>query len=115
MPWRARTTDRRGAARFEIVGRLSGSLLVTEALRICNISRGGALLQSSRPLGGGTLHTIQLEFDASVATVHARVVRVDRSTAANEYTVALEFVDLTPSALETIERLTQSGEGASVC
>ena len=114
MNWRRSTSDRRGAARFQILGRLSGGLLTNEALRICNISRGGVLLEAERPLVVGTFHTIQLQSEASVTSAHARVVRVNRSPGGPEYAIALEFIDLTPSALEMVDHLLQSGGAVSV-
>ncbi len=103
MVFRTRAGDRR-SPRFELLGVLSGTLMTTQQFDVRNLSRGGALVQSPRPLAPNSEHTIELESATGTVVLRARVVRATRSHGSS-YAVAFEFVDLHPTALEQIERM----------
>lgn len=105
MSLQERTNDRREAVRFEIVGRLKGTLAIIETLRVENLSLGGALLTAVRPLDRDTIHTLQLESNTHVATLQARVARVTHIEHDKAFAVALEFLDPEPSAHDSIEAM----------
>ena len=108
MTSKSRQSDRRGAARFEIIGRRGASLVLTELLRVVNLSRGGLLVETARPLNDDATYAVQIESNALVSSVQARVVRVSRA-AEEIYHVALEFVTVEPTASTTIDQMLQAG------
>ena len=103
MVFRTRAGDRR-SPRFEVVGSLSGTLMATQMLAVRNLSCGGALVQSPRPLIPNSKHTIELESAAGTVVLQARVVRATPSQG-SAYAIAFEFVDLHPTALEQIQQM----------
>jgi hypothetical protein len=110
MPFRSREADRREAVRFEIIGHRGATLVVTEVLRVVNLSRGGLQLETARPLGDQGVYTLQLESNAVISSVQARVLRVSR-LAHDTYNVALEFLTNEPAAAASIDRMLE-GAGA---
>lgn len=64
MPFRDRLGDRRGELRFEIIGHLWGSLESVEQLPLHDVGRGGALVESRRPLAQDSVHAMALRFGA---------------------------------------------------
>ena len=55
-----RLADRRSATRFEIVGELWGSVQALEPLRVCNLAREGALIESVAPLPVGSVQAVRM-------------------------------------------------------
>lgn len=103
-----RLGDRRGRARFEIVGQLWGSLESVEPLALHNLSRGGALLESGVLLQLDSVHRLRFAIGGQVADIQARVRHIAPiSTAAghDRYLIGLEFVAVLPATLETLDRL----------
>lgn len=92
MSSKARATDRRHGERFEVVGSLPARITVLRRLVVRNLGCGGLLVQSPTALPL-TLQTIQLESSDATVRLQARVVRSILSPA-NEYSTAMEFVDL---------------------
>lgn len=86
-----RVTDRRTSLRFEIFGRLRGSLATTQPVRLHDISPGGALVELSFALPVDSQHSVQLASDGQVATVEARVRHVRPSFEVGRFLVGLEF------------------------
>ena len=105
MSNQTRGPDRRGKLRFEIVGRLRGTLVAEEELVLHNISRGGALVVSSRPVTVDSVYTVRLQSDAAHDTFEARVRHVRRSHD-DRYLIGLEFVELEPDVSAHLDRLT---------
>jgi hypothetical protein len=97
--------DRRTGLRFEIMGRLRGTLVAEPAVHLHNISRGGALVEAAWPLPHGSVHTIRLESDRHVSTVDARVCHVRQSWDTGRFFIVLEFVALEPGLVVQLERL----------
>jgi hypothetical protein len=84
--------DRRNGLRFEIVGRLRGTLVAEPAVQLHNISLGGVLVEAPWPLSHGSVHTIRLETDKHLATADARVCHVRQQWDTGHFLIGLEFV-----------------------
>ena len=112
MSNRTRKDDHRREPRFDVVGHLTGSFALVETLRVRNLSSGGVLVETSRPLPQSSVHTLHFTPETGLAGIQARVVRVTPSEAGTGYTVALEFTNLVPSALAVIERILGANGGS---
>ena len=101
-----RLGDRRARTRFEIVGPLWGALERVEPLTVRNISRGGALMESSVALKLDDVHRLRVTHDGHAADVQVRVrhVRVTPRVGAR-YEVGLEFLTLPDAIASEIDRL----------
>ena len=84
-------TDRRSTLRFEIVGRLRGSLATAQFVRLHDISPGGALIELGFPMTVNSQHPVQISLDGRLATVEARVRHVRPSFDVGRFLVGLEF------------------------
>jgi hypothetical protein len=95
----------RRTQRIEILGELTGEVMVYEPMAITEISRGGAQIETAFPLQIDSLHDFRLVLgDRSVVVkariVHARVVEVeDRGTI---YRAGIQFVEPSPRVVEAI-------------
>ena len=85
-------TDRRSSLRFEIVGRLRGSLATAQPVRLHDISPGGALVEMSSPLSVNSHHAVQLAARGQISRIEARVCHVRAAIDQGRYLVGLEFV-----------------------
>ena len=85
-------TDRRSSIRFEIVGRLRGSLATAQPVRLQDISPGGALVELSYPLPVDSQHTVQLGAHGHVSVLDVRVRHVRSAIEVGRYLIGLEFV-----------------------
>jgi hypothetical protein len=83
--------------RFEIVGRMPGSVATVDPVTVRNISPGGALVEAPFTLPVNSWHAVRLGSEATFGTLDARVCHVAASTAPSRYLIGLEFV--TPDAL----------------
>jgi len=113
---RQRFGDRRKAARFDVLGRLGLSLFSSERLRLLNIGRLGALVDSAVPLGDRSLHSMRLMVDRDITDVTVRVRRVVQITqepSVLRYLIGLEFVQPSAEAEAMIGRLMSSEPAAS--
>ena len=86
-----RVTDRRSSLRFEIVGRLRGSLATSQPVRLHDISPAGALVEMAFPLAVDSRHAVQVSLDHHLATIEARVRHVRPSFEMGRFLVGLEF------------------------
>jgi c-di-GMP-binding flagellar brake protein YcgR len=100
--------DRRQRVRFEIVGRLPGSITTAATVQVHNLSRGGVLVRSHWPLNVDGLHTVRLGLLDEFSTLQARVRHVRRAPASDDYLIGLEFIDAEPRAAAQLERLATS-------
>jgi len=73
------TSDRRQRVRFEVVGELWGSLATTVVVRVRNVSQGGMLVESPRPLPGGVACRIRVTSGGTALMVPARGVPLTRA------------------------------------
>lgn len=92
-----RIGDRRTKPRFEIVGDLWGSVDVTVGLRIRNLGRGGALVDSPVPLAPESVHAVRA---VGTGESHPMTIRVRHSTATGQpgsrrYLLGVEFLNVT--------------------
>jgi len=94
--------DRRIKTRFEIVGRLPGTLAAEQPVRLLNVSLTGALIETAAPLQPETMFNVTLESDQQVATIRARVCHVRPTHLDDGYLVGLEFLGAEPHALDRL-------------
>jgi hypothetical protein len=93
------TPDRRQNVRFEVVGELWGSLATTVAVRVRNVSQGGMLVESPRPLPGGVAYQVRVTSGGTALMVPARICHTrDGDGAASSYLVGFEFFDVPDEA-----------------
>jgi hypothetical protein len=100
-----RLADRRNTARFEIVGELWGSVLALEPLRICNLAREGALVESIAPLPVGSVQPIRLVQGTRTTDVRAAVRHLSPvypQGGGQRYRIGLEFIGVDGQAAEWI-------------
>lgn len=96
--------DRRGHARFEILGRVWGTLETTATMTVYNISLGGALVASPVPLDTDSVHQIAVRRGSAQAAVHVRVRHARRDEAGEgAYAIGMEFIELTPVLRALVE------------
>lgn len=86
--------------RFEIVGRLPGTLTTDREVRVRNLGSGGALIETDAPLQRDTIFNVQLESARGLVALHARVCHVALAAAGGGYLVGLEFVESDAAAVE---------------
>jgi PilZ domain len=84
-------TDRRTSLRFEIVGRLRGSLATSQPVRLHDVSPGGALVEMAFPPAVDSQHAVYVRWDHHVSTIEARVRHVRPSFEMGRFLVGLEF------------------------
>lgn len=85
-------TDRRAVIRFEIVGRLPGTVTAERHVVLHNISAGGALIETPWPVQQDSVLAMKLESQTHLATLEARVCRVRPAFGSNTaYLVGLQF------------------------
>jgi len=103
-----RLADRRMATRFEILGELWGSVQATEPLRLCNLGREGALIESGDPLPVGSTQAIRLIRGANTAEIRATVRHLSpvyQEGGGRRYLVGLEFMNLDKQATVWVEHI----------
>lgn len=112
---RQRYGDRRKTARFDVLGRLALSVFSSERLRLLNIGRLGALVESTVPLTDGSMHSMRLTVDLDVADITARVRRVVQVSGHTGlmYLIGLEFLTPSADAEALIDRLMSAESSAS--
>ncbi len=95
--------DRRQAVRFEIIGELWGTVTTTHTLPLVNLSDGGVLIESARPLPVGSVQRSRLAFDFGASDIVETVVKHVKPAAAGRYLVGMAFVDLSAEARARID------------
>jgi hypothetical protein len=108
-----RIGDRRGKPRFEIVGDLWGSVDVSASLTVCNLGRGGALLESSVPLAPESIHAVLVVTgdESFAARVRVHHTRPAEQAGRRRYLIGVEFVDVTPALEAFLVRHLAYGTG----
>lgn len=97
-------TNRRAGLRFEIIGRLRGTVAAEPAVRVLNISRGGALIEAPYRLTEHSLCRVRLQTDRQLTTLEARVCHVRQAYPEHRFLIGLEFLSLEERAAEQIDR-----------
>jgi hypothetical protein len=93
--------------RFEVFGAFWGSFDAGDAVRLCNLTRHGALIEAHQPLAVESVQSVCLMLDGQPATADARVRHV-KDVGANgdrRYLVGVEFVSMSTAFADAIERL----------
>jgi len=101
--------DRRIKARFEIVGRLPGTLANERPVRLLNVSLAGALIETAAPLQPETIFNVTLESHHHLATIRARVCHVRSTHLDDGYLVGLEFLGAEPEDLARLIHIDPPG------
>ena len=94
--------DRRIQSRYEVVGRLPGTLAAEQPVRVLNVSVTGALIETAAPLQPETVFNVTLESDQQVATIRARVCHVRPTHLDDGYLVGLEFLGAEPQDMDRL-------------
>jgi len=102
--------DRRASLRFEIVGRLRGSLATTQRVRLHDIGPGGALVELPFPPAVDSEHRVQVDVDGQTTDVDARVRHVRPAFETGRFLVGLEFTTTEQPLADALGRLTHDGE-----
>jgi c-di-GMP-binding flagellar brake protein YcgR len=97
--------DRRSAIRFEIVGRLRGSLAADAAVHLHNISRGGALVEAPWPLEPRSVQTIRIDSDEHFGKIDARVSHVRQAYIGSHFLIGFEFLAVDETLGQHIDRV----------
>jgi hypothetical protein len=106
MAWQERAGDRRERPRFEVIGRLPGTMISGQVLRVLNIGQGGALVEARMALPVGSLHRVKLECVHAQNEVSVIVRRVIHEAERHPpYLIALEFADADDRVSEQIAGL----------
>lgn len=100
--------DRRQRVRFEIVGRLPGSVTTDASVEVENLSRGGALVISPSPLNVDGQLTVRLGTVDDFSTLQARVRHVRRMPGRDSFLIGLEFMDAEPRAAALLEKIVRT-------
>jgi hypothetical protein len=94
--------DRRTAVRLEIVGSLWGSVQLTQAAQVVNISPGGALIMSPVSMPADSTAPVKVTIEGQQVTLDARVRHLRHVPAVvgapAHFLIGLEFCEM-PAAL----------------
>src|SRR5512133_1688761 len=91
--------------RLEIFGEMLGEVMVYQPMAIKEISRGGALIETSFPLQVDSLHDLRLMLGDTSIVVKGRIVHShvsDLEQGGVVYRVGIEFVQPTDHVVEAI-------------
>ena len=103
----ANREHRRKTLRFEVLGRIAGTVASMETLHLVNIGASGALVESALPLPQNAEFTMQLVVDGHVSEATAkirRVMEIRREDGALRYRIGLEFLVLSAEAEQVIHQ-----------
>ena len=91
------TDGRRDSERIQILGELPGNATVQQTLYVKQLSRGGALIETTFPLQINSLHEFRLSLGSLTVVVKGRVVHCHIDEVGSEtvqYHTGVEFVDM---------------------
>ena len=103
----AHPDHRRQHLRFEVMGKMAGSVVSSETLQLVNVGTSGALVESALPLPANAELRMQLVLETHVsdATVKIRrVTEIRHGSGAVRYRIGLEFLALSAEAEEAIHQ-----------
>jgi hypothetical protein len=101
-----KVSDRRANVRFEVVGRLAGTLTAERDVVLHDISAGGALIETHWAIPEDSLVVMRLESETHHTTLEGRVCRVRQTLDREAFLVGLRFNAET--AAQEFERLIPS-------
>ena len=98
--------DRRVRVRFEVFGSFWGTFDAGDAVRVCDLTPQGALIEAHQPLAVESIQSVCLTLDGQPAVADARVrhVRPAHETR-DRYLVGLEFLAAPTAFVEAVDRL----------
>ncbi len=98
--------DRRTQVRFEVFGAFWGTFDAGNAVRVHDLSRHGALIETRQPLAVESIQSVCLILDGQPAVADARV-RHSRPSPddARGYLVGVEFLTTSTVFIEAIDRV----------
>jgi len=100
--------DRRQATRLEFVDDQWGSLDGHDMLRLCNVGRDGALVESTAAMPLGSVQDLRLVHPAGSAQCRAAVRHLSpRSSGADQplYLIGLQFLGLDDQAIAFVDHM----------
>lgn len=103
----ANQDHRRQAVRFEVLGRMAGSVASMETLQLVNLGMSGALVESALPLPPNAEFKMQLVLDGHVSEATVKIRRINeirRENGSLRYRIGLEFLALSAEAEEAIQQ-----------
>lgn len=89
-------SDKRDTERIPILGDLRGEIMVFEPLQVCEISRGGASIETRFPLVIDSLHELRLTLGTQSVVLKGRVAHSrisDMDPEVITYRSGVEFID----------------------
>jgi hypothetical protein len=99
--------ERRRSPRYALQAELPAGIPLFLTVQVPEISQGGVLLQSSRPVNVGVRAPLRLTIAGQSFTTEVAVTRVSPSSAAGGYQIGAAFVAIEPEHQELIERFTR--------
>ncbi len=106
MMSRRKPGDRRGRARFDVVGELWGTFETVTPLTLRNIGRGGALIESRISLSVDSIHRVVLLHADERCETEMRVRHVTAATGPggeSRYLIGIEFLKVPAGMLDRID------------
>jgi hypothetical protein len=98
--------DRRTQVRFEVFGAFWGTFDAGDTVRVLDLSRHGALIETQQALAVESIQSVCLMFDGQPAVADARVRHMRASESdAKRYRVGLEFITTSTAFLDAVDRL----------
>ena len=100
--------DQRRAMRLPVEGSLTGDITVALPLIVTQISAGGVLVETERPLRLESRHEVRLSVDGAALVITGRVVHsrvVDLAADTLVYESGLEFINPSVHAQNTLRAL----------
>jgi hypothetical protein len=101
------TEERRRAQRHAIQTATVAGVPVSLAVQVLEISEGGVLLRSSRPVDVGLVAALRLSIGGHAFATEVAVTRVTPSAEGGPYRIGATFVTLKPEDRQFIERFTR--------
>ena len=99
--------ERRRSPRYGLQTETPAGIPLFLTVQVLEISQGGVLLQSSRPVGVGVRAPLRLTIAGQSFSTEVAVTRVSPSAAAGGYQIGAAFVAIKPEHRELIERFTR--------
>ena len=104
-------SDKRDSERLEILGDLTGEIMIFEPMAVREISRRGAQVETAFPLQLDSLHDVRLTLGARSIVLKGRVAHCRISDLGDEqvvYRSGLEFLEVSDRTGVVIEEFLQA-------
>jgi PilZ domain len=100
------SSEKRDAARLDILGELQGEVSILAPLTIKEISLGGALVETAFPLQLNSLHEFRLELGGRTVVLRGRIAHCRIADVGQDvvvYRAGLEFIEPSDHVVEAVE------------